>query len=90
MVVGGSGGVRAKMTGTGGKDGTGLSPLPSGLQHCCRLIGDFPFDVPYSGGWQLVFGKSAASQSMWIRSELIMGDPFWVRKPLYLRIRMFE
>ena len=53
-----------------------LSPLPSGLQHCCRLIGDFPFDVPYSGGWQLVFGKSAASQSMWIRSELIMGVPF--------------
>ena len=23
---------------TGGKDGTGLSPLPSGLQHYCRLI----------------------------------------------------
>ena len=38
---------------TGGKNGTGLSPLPSGLPHCCRLIWDFPFDVPYSGGWQL-------------------------------------
>ena len=24
--------------GTGGKDGTGLSLLPSGLGHCCRLI----------------------------------------------------
>ena len=29
-----------------------------------------------------LFDKSAASRSLWIRSELIMGDPFWVRKPL--------
>ena len=45
-MVGGSGGVRANMTGTGGKDGTGLSPLPSGLQQCCRLIRDFPLMSP--------------------------------------------
>ena len=32
------------------------------------------------------FGKSAASRSLWIRSELIMGDPFGVRKPLSLSI----
>ena len=34
--------------------------------------------------WRMValFGKSSASRSLWIRSELIMGDPFWVRKPL--------
>ena len=53
-MVGGSDGVRAKMTGHW-RDGAGLSPLPSGLQRCCRLIWDFPFDVPYhqSGGWQL-------------------------------------
>ena len=38
---------------TGGKNGTGLSPLPSGLQHCCRLIWDFSFDVCYNGGWRL-------------------------------------
>ena len=49
----GVGGSQLRGQGTGGKDGTGLSPLPSGLQHCCRLIGDFPLDVPYSGGWQL-------------------------------------
>ena len=27
-----------RIQGTGGKDGTVLSPLPSGLQHCCSLI----------------------------------------------------
>ena len=27
---------------------------------------------------------SVASRSLWVKSELIMGDPFWVRKPLSL------
>ena len=31
-----------------------------------------------------LFGKSIASRSLWIRSELIIGDPFWVRKSLSL------
>ena len=37
------------------------------------------FLTRYDGFWKL-----------WMRSELIMGDPFWVWKPLSLRIRMFE
>ena len=38
LVVGGwmESGLRGQ--GTGGKDGTVPSPLPSGLLHCCRLI----------------------------------------------------
>ena len=38
LVVGGLDGVRAKMTGTGGWDGTGLPPLLFGLWYCCRLL----------------------------------------------------
>ena len=36
------------------------------------------------------FGERAASRSLWIRSELIIGDPVGVRKPLSLHIRVFE
>ena len=35
-----------------------------------------------------VICKSVASRSLWMRSELIMGDSFWVRNPLSLSIRM--
>ena len=49
---------------TRGRDGTVLSPLPSGLQHCCRLIWDFPFYVPYS-----------ACSSVGKESACSAGDP---------------
>ena len=62
----------------------------------CHLWGHAESDMTavtqqqqHSGGWQL-FGKSAASRSLWINSELKMGDPFWVGKPLSLHVRMFE
>ena len=38
LVVGGSGGVRAKMTGDWREGWDSAISFPSGLQHCCRLI----------------------------------------------------
>ena len=89
MVEGGSGGVRARMTGDWREGWDRAVSFPSGLQRCCSGY-DTSLLMPLQWRMAALFAKSAASRSLWIRSELIMGGPFWVRKPLSLHIRMFE
>ena len=89
-MVGGSGGVRAKMTGDW-REGWHRA-VSFAFWSAASLQADrrLPFWWPLQWRMAALFGKSAASRSLWIRSELIMGDPFGVRKPLSLHIRMFE
>ena len=58
---------------------------PRRVRHDCS-------DAAAAAQWRMaaLFGKSAASRSLWIRSELKMGDPFRVGKPLSLHSRMCE
>ena len=90
LAVGGSDSVRAKMTGDW-REGWD-SAISFAFWSAALLQADMrlPFGCPLQWRMAALFGKSAASRSLWIRSELIMGDPFWVRKPLSLHIRMFE
>ena len=89
-MVGGSGGVRAKMTGDWREGWDSVISFAFWSVALLQADRRLPFRCPLQWRMAALFGNSAASRSLWIKSELIMGDPIWVRKPLSLHIRMFE